>query len=119
MPSTPFVFPGQTGYLEAAADKLGQPDLARAAGRLVALTSLANLCAQASRANPADVAPILAKASEFRDQLAVALAAADAMLADVELGALIASETPPTEPSTASDTSSAAPLAHRRKGRGA
>ena len=113
---SPFVFPGQTGYLEAAADQLGQPELARAAGHLLAVTALANLCAQATRANPADVAPILAKAGEFRDQLAIALEAADAMLADVELNALIASETPLSE-TPASDESAPNPTPPRSKGR--
>ena len=123
MPSTPFVFPGQTAYLEAAADKLGQPELARGAGRLVALTALANLCAQASRANPADVAPILAKAGEFRDQLAIALEAADAMLTEVESTTLLAPDISPIEIPAASDHPAANPnpnpptLADRRKGR--
>ena len=79
-----FVFPGHPAYLEAAANQLGRPESARAAGRLVAVTALANLCAQAGRADPAHVDAILAKGVEFRDQLATALRAADAMLADVQ-----------------------------------
>ena len=121
LPSTPFVFPGQTAYLEAAAEKLGQPGLARAAGRLVALSALANLCAQASRANPADVVPILAKAGEFRDQLAIALEAADAMLAEVESSTSPAPDTSPIETPAASAipalNSTPPPLADRLKGR--
>lgn len=78
-----FVFPGPPAYLEAAAAQFDRPESARAAGRLVALTALANLCAQASQADPAHVAAILAKAAEFRDQIAIALRAAEAMLADV------------------------------------
>ena len=101
--------PGQTAYLEAAADKLGQPELARRAGRLVALTALANLCAQASRANPADVAPILAKAGEFRDQLAIALEAADAMLTEVESTTTLAPDISPIEIPTAEQPSSGEP----------
>ena len=87
-----FVFSGQTAYLATAADQLGQPELARGAGRLVALTALANLCAQASRAKPADAALILANAVEFRDQLAIALQAADAMLLDVGSAVRLAAE---------------------------
>ncbi len=82
MPSS-FVFSGHPAYLEAAAQQLDRPKAARGAGRLVALTALANLCAQASRADSTAGAAILLKAGEFRDQLAVALRAADAMLADV------------------------------------
>ena len=78
-----FVFPGYPAYLEAAAGQIARPESARGAGRLVALTALANLCAQASRAEPSHRDAILLKACEFRDQLAVALRAADAMLADV------------------------------------
>ena len=78
-----FVFPGHPAYVAAAAVQIERPEAARDAGRLGALTSLANLCAQASRAEPGAVAGILAKAAEFRDQLAIALRAADAMLADV------------------------------------
>ncbi len=93
MPSS-FVFPGYPAYLEAAANQFGRPESARAAGRLLALTALANLCAQASRADLAHVDAILAKGVEFRDQLAIALQAADAMLDDVK-AARIAPEDPP------------------------
>ncbi len=103
MPSSSFVFTGHPAYLEAAARQLGQPDQARAAGRLVALSSLANLCAQASRARPTDAAAILAKASEFRDQIAIALKAANAMLADVEFATLLALEPPTTAGEVAPD----------------
>lgn len=84
MSSSSFVFPGYPSYLRAAAEQLDRPEAARGAGRLVALTALANLCAQASRAEPARVDAILLKAIEFRDQLAVALRAANAMLADLD-----------------------------------
>jgi len=93
LPSS-FVFPGYPAYLEAAANQFGRPESARAAGRLLALTALANLCAQASRADLAHVDAILAKGVEFRDQLAIALQAADAMLDDVK-AARIAPEDPP------------------------
>ena len=101
MPSEPFVFPGHTAYLEAAAAGLGRPEFARAAGRQVALTALANLCAQASRADVTHAGAILSKAAEFRDQLAIALQAADAMLADVGVpldgGVPAAEANPPAE----------------------
>ncbi len=89
-----FVFPGYPAYLEAAANQFGRPESARAAGRLLAVTALANLCAQASRADLAHVGAILAKGVEFRDQLAIALQAADAMLDDVK-AARIAPENAP------------------------
>ena len=84
MSSSWFVFPGHPSYVATAAEQLDRPAAAPGAGRLVALTALANLCAQASRAEPAQVDAILSKAIEFRDQLAVAHRAATAMLADVE-----------------------------------
>lgn len=79
-----YVFPGHPAFLESAAAELGHPDSARPAGRIVPLTALANLCAQASHAAPAHARGILTKAAEFRDHLAVALRAAELMLADVE-----------------------------------
>jgi hypothetical protein len=81
-----YVFPGYPTFLEAAAAELGHPESADPARRIAPLTALANLCAQASRAEPAHVAGILAKAVEFRDQLATALRAAELMLASVEAG---------------------------------
>ncbi len=81
-----YVFPGYPAFLESAAAELGHPESAGPAGRIVPLTALANLCAQASHGDPAHVRGILAKAAEFRDQLAVALRAAELMLADVEAG---------------------------------
>ena len=79
-----FIFSGHPAYLELAAAGLGHPGSAAAAGRIVPLTALANLCAQASLVADPDASIILAKAAEFRDQLAVALRAAELMLADVE-----------------------------------
>ncbi len=84
MPS--YVFPGYPSFLEDAAKKLGHPESAGPARRIQALTALANLCAQACLAHPAHVAGILAKAAEYRDQLATALGAADLMMADVQAG---------------------------------
>ena len=81
-----YVFPGYPAFLEAAAAELGRPESAVPARRIVPLTALADLCAQASRGEQAHVAGILAKAAEFRDQLATALRAAELMLASVEAG---------------------------------
>lgn len=91
---TPFVFGGKTAYLEAAARKRGRPELARAAGRQPALIDLANLCAQASRADAEHVETILAKAAEFREQLAVAFRAADAMIVGVRAARLASTQRP-------------------------
>lgn len=120
MPSS-FVFTGHPAYLEAAAQDYGRPDLARAAGRLAALTAAANLCAQASRAEPVAVAPILAQAGEHRDQLAIALAATDAMIADVESATWFDPESTPAEVEMGPDPSRVSPAPakhhpnHRRK----
>jgi len=81
-----YVFPGYPAFLDAAAAELGRPELAAPARRVTALTSMANLCAQATHAEAGHVAGIMAKAAEFRDQIATALRAADLMLADVEAG---------------------------------
>jgi hypothetical protein len=79
-----YVFPGYPAFLESAAAELGLPGSAGAAGRIVPLTALANLCAQAAHGDPAHASDILARAAEFRDHLAVALRAAELMLLDVE-----------------------------------
>ena len=99
MPSSSFVFPGYPAYVQAAANQFDRPESARAAGRLLAVTALANLCAQASRADPAHVDAILAKGVEFRDQLAIALQAADAMLDDVKAARIAPEHPPEAEPS--------------------
>jgi hypothetical protein len=79
-----YVYPGFPAFLESAASELELPGSAGAAGRIVPLTALSNLCAQAAHGEPAHARDILAKAAEFRDHLAVALRAAELMLADVE-----------------------------------
>jgi hypothetical protein len=81
-----YVFPGYPAFLESAAAELGYPESAGPARRIVALTALANLCAQAAHGDPVHVEGILAKAAGFRDQLATALRAAELMLIDVEVG---------------------------------
>ncbi len=82
-PLSSFIFPGYPAYLELAAAELGLPGLASPAGRIVPLTALSNLCAQASLVSEPEASVILDKAAEFRDQLAVALRAAELMLVDV------------------------------------
>jgi hypothetical protein len=81
-----YVFPGFPRFLEQAATELGRPESIGPARRITPLTALANLCAQAARADTAHVDGILAKAAEFRDHLATALRAAELMLAEVEAG---------------------------------
>lgn len=93
MPS--YVFPGYPAFLETAAAELGRPESAAPARRISAISAMANLCAQAALADPGHVAGILAKAGEFRDQLATALRAADLMIADVEAGRKPAPEPEP------------------------
>ena len=83
---SPYVFPGYPRFLESAAAELGRPESAAPASRIAPLTALANLCAQAAHGDGAHVVGILARATEFRDQLAVALRAADLMLVDVKAG---------------------------------
>jgi hypothetical protein len=77
-------FPGFTSFLEAAARQIGRPEAAGPARRITTLSALANLCAQASVAEPAHAPAIMAKAEEFREQLHAALAAADLMLDEVK-----------------------------------
>ena len=81
-----YVFSGYPAFLESAAAGLGRPELAAPARRIEPLTALANLCAQAAHGDLVHVEGILAKAAEFRDQLAIAFRAAELMLADVEAG---------------------------------
>lgn len=95
MPS--YVFPGYPAFLESAAAELGRPELAAPAGRIVPLTALANLCAQAALAPESHAPGILAGAAEFRDQIAIALQAAEQMLAEVEAGRARSSVEPSVE----------------------
>jgi hypothetical protein len=112
-----YVFHGYPAFLESAAAELGRPESAGPARRIASLTALANLCAQAAEGDLANVEGILAKAAEFRDQIATALRAADLMLADVEAGRRPASISE-VEPETESSTDSTAFPASRagRKG---
>jgi hypothetical protein len=76
-------FPGYAAFLEEAARQIGHPEAEAPARRITTLSALANLCAQASLAEPAHVPSILVKAAEFRDQLHAAYEAAELMLAGV------------------------------------
>ena len=108
-----YIFPGHPGFLESAAAELGHPESAALAGRIVPLTALANLCAQAALAEPSHVAGILAKAAEFRDQIAVALLAAERMLAAVG-----ADRDHPSDPGASGEPStSSSPAPDARKAR--
>jgi hypothetical protein len=78
-----YTFPGFGEFLHAAAEELGVPEAEAPAGRITALTALANLCAQAGAADPGHAPGIMAKAAGFRDQLGVAHRAAELMLAEV------------------------------------
>ena len=90
-----YIFPGFPPFVEAAAAELGRPETVLPERRIAALTDLANLCSQATHAEPVEVAGILDKAAEFRDHLQTALRAADLMLADVRAGC---SRSPVPEP---------------------
>ena len=78
-----YTFPGFFGFLKDAASQIGHPEAEGPARRMLALAALANLCAQAGQADSADVAGIMTKAEEFRDQLHAAYAAAELMLFEV------------------------------------
>ncbi len=76
-----YTFPGYPAFLERAAEDLGLAPAGRSAPG--PLAAMANLCAQASTAEPAHVPEILAEAAAHRDHLLVAARAAGLMLADV------------------------------------
>ena len=78
-----YPFPGSPRFLEIAARKIGKPEAARPSLKNPALSALANLCAQAADTDDDHVVDIIQKASESRDELQVALIAADLMIADV------------------------------------
>ena len=75
-----YIFPGYPAFLERAAEDLGLAPSGSSPGPLAAM---ANLCAQASTAEAAHVAEILAEAASLRDRLLVATRAAGLMLAEV------------------------------------
>jgi hypothetical protein len=73
-------FTGYPEYLEMVSKTIGHPEAAGPAGRLTALGDVANLCAQASLADPTTVNDIMRKAKAFRDQLHVAYLASSKMI---------------------------------------
>lgn len=77
-----YIFPGYPAFLERATEDMGLA----LSGRAVPgpLAAMANLCAQASTAEPPHVPEILARAAAHRDDLLVAARAADLMLTEVE-----------------------------------
>ena len=78
-----FHFPGYPAYVEAAARAAGRPIRMDGFAKVGPLLGLSNLCGQAIGLHPSAMIEVLARAREFRDQLEVALSAADAMLDDV------------------------------------
>lgn len=83
---TPYTFAGFAPFLFEAARRAGHPEAEGPARKIIPLTALANLCAQAGQAAPAHAPAILAKAGEYRDQLHAAATAADLILDDVRRG---------------------------------
>lgn len=79
-----YAFPGYPAFVERAASELGIAPAPSGGPSPGPLAALANLCAQASTAESAHVAEILAAAGAFRDRLLVAARAAELMLAEVE-----------------------------------
>ena len=84
MSQTSFQFRGFPEFLEAAASRMGRPELAGAAGRIGAIATMATLCAQAIEVGDDRSALILTEAARLRDQLRIASRAADAMLRAVD-----------------------------------
>lgn len=81
-----YYFPGFPAFFKGAAEFNHLPELVGRAQRCPTIAAMANLCAQAVEADAKDVAEILAKASDFLDQLAVAHEAAKLMLEAVREG---------------------------------
>ncbi len=77
-------FSGFPTFLERAAKELGLDTSHARATPPTALAAMANLCAQASTASPANAPAILKEAAGFRDRLLVAAKAAELMLDEVE-----------------------------------
>ena len=73
-------FPGYPAFLRDAALQIGHPEAEAPARRITTLAAIGNLCAQAADARPENVAGIMLKAGEFRDQLHAAYAASELMI---------------------------------------
>jgi len=91
-------FRGYPSYLQTAAQAIGRPEAALPARRIEAVTQLSSLCAQAACAPDDEAQAILRRADAYRDQLRVALQAAEAMLADLRSTRGFAPSAPATKP---------------------
>ena len=78
-----YVFPGHKSFTDRASSDLGLGAQILKGKPPAALANLSHLCAQASTAPHGNVAGILLKAGELRNQLAAASHAADLMIAEV------------------------------------
>ena len=76
-------FTGYPEYLDEVSKTIGHPEAAGPARRLTALGDVANLCAQASLADPINAKDIMRKAEAFRDQLHVAYLASSKMIEEL------------------------------------
>lgn len=77
-----YTFPGYPAFLARASEELGLAS-GPAGSSAGLLGPMANLCGQASTAEPAHVPQILAEAAGFRDRLLVTARAAELMLTEV------------------------------------
>jgi hypothetical protein len=102
-PVSNYTFPGYPSFLETAAQQIGRPGAEGPARCITTLSALANLCAQASMADPAHVPAIMAKAGEFRDQLHAAYVAAELMIAEVDKALRGGLESPAARPPASTD----------------
>lgn len=83
-----FIFAGFPAYVRAEAERIGRPELVPQVGRIATLSALAGQCAQAAELGTDEaLSLILPKAEEYRDQLAIAGAAAARMVADLHAAA--------------------------------
>ena len=78
-----YSFPGYPIFIQRATREIGCVVAERPIHRTTTLTAMANLCAQATTVDPKNAPAILEKALELRDQLHVALHAADLILQEV------------------------------------
>ena len=83
MQPSSFHFRGYPEFVEAAAQRVGRPDLVGAASRAEALSALSVLCSQAVETGGSKAEAILKQAVEFCDQLRITSEAAESMLLTV------------------------------------